>query len=484
MKLNQLIANAPAFTIDHLMVDSRETLKNSIFFCLSGLMHNGHDFIDMAIDHGAVAIVHSEPLKNTRPTIYYHQVQDPLATLNDFAERFYGSPSNSLYIFGVTGTNGKSTIAYTIHNLLNSHHTSGYIGTIAIEYGKHRLPPLLTTPDIVPLHEMMADMVKAGTTTLALEVSSHGLEQNRVGSVGFDTVIFTNLTHDHLDFHGTMENYFESKKKLFTMVGPNQTAIINVDDPYGVRLLHETRARVLTYGIEDEADYRASDIQLHPESTDFTLHTPVGRYHVTTNLVAMFNVYNLLAIIAALHQYGMELSDIIDKVAEVRQVDGRMEKIRCGQPFQVIVDYAHTPDGFEKAFAYAKAITPKSGKILTVFGSAGQRDVKKRPILGQIASQYSETVILTEEDPRSEDPLAICADIAKGITGKYLTIENRYDAIEQAIQLANRNDTIMILGKGDEDYLYREFGKEHWMGDQVAARVILQALVSTQEENQ
>ena len=485
VSLANLFEGAKDLPIERLMMDSRVAAPNSIFFCMKGLKNDGHHFIDMAISNGAICIVHSDPVETFREGIVYIKVENVVDVLNRVADAFYGRPSGKLNVIGVTGTNGKSTIALTIKNILNAYMPTGYIGTISIEYGDVKTLPLLTTPEITQLHEILADMVDKGMKAVSLEVSSQGLEQARVNAVEFDTAIFTNLTHDHLDYHGTMENYFQAKSKLFNLIGPDKTAIINIDDPYGRRLEQACSARVVTYAINTPATYMAKNIEILFDRTTFDLHLYNEVYPVQTNMVAMFNVYNLLAVIAACHENGMPMEVILERCKKIEHVDGRMERIEEGQNFQVIVDYAHTPDGFEKIFKFADDITPKGKRILAVFGAAGKRDTKKRPILGEIADRFCDMIILTEEDPRNELPHAIAEQIAKGITkSNYSIVEDRYDAIRQALEMANEGDTVLILAKGDESYMYREFGREDWIGDDNAVREILREVVLIKEENQ
>ena len=284
----------------------------------------------------------------------------------------------------------------------------------------------------------------------ALEVSSQGLDQHRVDALRFDVAIFTNLTHDHLDYHGNLENYYQAKKKLFSLVKPKGCSIVNIDDPYGARLFSEINTRKYSYSIYNEADYQAKDIILSPLSTKFTLIVSGKEYQLETNFVSEFNLSNLLAVIASLHQNGISIEDMTDYLNKLPQVDGRMEVIQEGQKFNVIVDYAHTPDGFEKIFEFAQSITSPNNKIISVFGSAGKRDSKKRPILGSISDKYCQMIILTEEDPRNESALQIAQEIANGIKeNNYIIVLDRYDAISQALELANTNDTVLILAKGN-----------------------------------
>ncbi|NLC96920.1 MAG: UDP-N-acetylmuramoyl-L-alanyl-D-glutamate--2,6-diaminopimelate ligase [Erysipelotrichaceae bacterium] len=484
VKLSYLFQNAPDIEIKSLMSDSRKKRPDSIFFCVKGMMFDGHRFIDQAIENGAKVIVHSEQIENINPKITYIKVKNVIQAFNSVADAFYDSPSSQLRMFGVTGTNGKSSIASLIRDLLNDYEPCGYIGTIAIEYGNVKLAPLLTTPEVDDLHGILRDMVNADIKACALEVSSIGIEQERVNSIDFDVAIFTNLTHDHLDYHGTMENYFQSKKTFFDRMKINGLIITNVDDPYGIKIVEDAKCKVYTYGIDNEADYQATNLQVMKDRTNFILKCFDKEYKVSTNLVATFNIYNLLAAIAALNTQGIEIEELLPKLVNIKQIDGRMERIDLGQKYNVIVDFAHTPDGISKVCEYAFKITPKGKRIIAVFGSAGKRDTKKRKIFGKIADKYCDMIILTEDDPRDESVHDIANEIASGIENtNYVIIEDRYYAIQQAIELALDNDTILILGKGDEDFMYREFGSEYYQGDDKIAKEIIK-LRLMEEENE
>ena len=271
MKLTELFEQVPDIEIRSLMADSRKKRPDSIFFCEKGMMFDGHRFVEQAIENGAKVIVHSEPIANKHPDITYIRVKDVNSVFNRVADAFYGYPSHRLNMFGVTGTNGKSSTACIIRDILNDYSPTGYIGTISIAYGNVKLPPLLTTPNIDDLHGLLSDMVAAGIKNCALEASSIGIEQGRVDSIDFDAAIFTNLTHDHLDYHGTMENYFAAKKELFDNLKPEAVAITNADDPYGMKIVADCKCPVVTYGIDNDADYRVTKYQLMKDKTVFTL---------------------------------------------------------------------------------------------------------------------------------------------------------------------------------------------------------------------
>lgn len=477
--LNDLIDSAPKIKIDKLFSDSRLSVTNGMFFCVKGLINDGHHYVTQAIENGAKAIIYHDELDTYQDDIYYHQVADVDVSLNELAAKFYHNPSLKLNVFAVTGTNGKTTVASLIKNILSHYENVGYIGTINIDYNNKQFSASHTTPDVIDLQKIMADMVANDVKSLAIEVSSHALEQKRVLALQYDYAIFTNLSHEHLDYHGTMENYFNTKAKLFTDK-KQQLSIINNDDEYGKRLIEQLDSDVITYGINEKADFRAKDITYQSNKTSFTLVYANAEYFVESSLVAQFNVYNLLAAIAALVSYGINIEDILRSVKDLSQISGRVERLEMGQNFEVIVDYAHTPAGFKQILKYAKSIV-KDKKIITVFGSAGKRDISKRKILGKIASEYSDMIILTEDDPRNESVLAISKEIAVGIDSNYVIIENRYDAIYQAIELANSNDIILILGKGNDDFMARQT-RDAYPGDVNVTKEILSEYLNIEGE--
>lgn len=326
-------------------------------------------------------------------------------------------------------------------------------------------------------------MVDAGVEACALEASSIGIEQGRVDSIDFDVCMFTNLTHDHLDYHGTMANYFSAKKQLFDNLKEDAIAVTNVDDEYGLKIVEDCKCKVVTYGIEKEADYRAKDVQLLKDKTKFTLVVNHQEYPIETNLVAKFNIYNLLAVIVSLNMKGLEIEKMIPLLMDLSQIEGRMQRITDGQPFNILIDFAHTPDGIEKVCQYASAITPKGKRIIAITGSAGKRDKIKRPVFGKILDKYCDMIILTEDDPRDENPHEIAEEIATGIEKtNYVMIMDRYAAIRDAIEMAEANDTIIILGKGDEKFIYRENGREPYDGDDTLAHEILKKYYFNKEE--
>lgn len=475
MLLSKLFNGAPDTEAFGIAQDSRKVKEGDIFFCVKGLTTDGHRFAKMAREKGAVCIVHSDPLEEEAGVIYV-KTQDTLAELNRVCDLFYGQPSHKLEVFGVTGTDGKSTTTNIIRDVYEK--PCGYMGTIAVRYGDFSRPANLTTPDPVELHSTLKEMVDCGMEAVSIEVSSQGMDLHRADSVDFDVAVFTKFSAEHLDYHKTMENYFEAKKLLFRHMKPEGVAVLNADDISFEGLAQCASCRCVTYGIEKDADYRAEDLDLYIGGTSFTLVHQGRRYPVRTNLCAGYNIYNLLGAVAAMHQMGMAIEDMLPRLTHISQVDGRMELIDRGQDFTVIVDYAHTPDGYVKFFDYVKKIAD-GHHIYAVFGCSGRRDKSNRKVRGHLAGSYCTTVFLTEEDPRDEKVEDISRMVLEGMEkGNGVMIENRYEAIETAIRTARTGDCVVILGKGDEQYLDYEDGKRFWMGDNVAAATALEKLMA------
>lgn len=473
--------------IASLVIDSRKARDGSLFFAVKGLEADGHSFIPMAIENGATAIVCSDKQDEKKGICYIYK-DDVIGEIGRCSDIFYGKPSKQMKIYGVTGTNGKSTTSCMIQDLsekLNGQ-GCGYMGTIAVRYGSVDEKPSLTTPDAIQINDYMAKMIAAGMKSLAMEVSSHGLALRRTEGIDFDVAVFTNLTWDHLDFHKTMDEYFEAKKSLFTALKANAIAILNRDDSSFDLLKQACKCKVLSYGVREDSDYRIGDVKMNASGTEFVVSLSdnvsakalKNSYTVKTNITAGYNISNLTAAIAALHSQGFDMDDIAKACTDIRQVDGRMERVLNDLGIDLIVDYAHTPDGFEKIFEFAHDVKEFDGKIFAVFGSAGKRDKEKRPVLGKIAGENCDYIVLTEEDPRDE----FAADIAKQIAEhipcqKYEFINDRYEAIKRAIAMASSGDMVLILGKGDEKYLDRGNGKDYWMGDEKAAAEIAAELI-------
>ncbi len=481
MLLSKIIPNAPDIEIKALAYDSRLDLNDSIFFCLKGASFNGHDFVKEAISKGAKVIVYSDDIKLDDNAIYI-KVKSVETTMAYIASKFYDNPSSKLKLIGVTGTNGKTTITSIINDLISNFSSCAYIGTLGINYNDKTIPATLTTPDIISINKYLADFQSNGIKYCAMEVSSIGLEQKRVFALDFDYAIFSNLSHDHLDYHINFDNYLKAKKILFDSLSANKVAIINIDDENALNLITDCKAKVITYGIDKFADFMAMDINCEKDHSTFTLKALGTIQRVRTNLVGRFNIYNLLAAYAMLTSEGYDLNKLINLSAKLNQIKGRMERIDNDHDYNIIIDYAHTPDGLNKVFEYAKKITDSDKKIIAITGSAGRRDKLKRAVFGEILDTNCDMIILTEDDPRDEKVSDICLEIASSIKNhNYVIIESRAEAIVNAMEIINKGDCLLILGKGSEKFMYRNNTKEAYEGDEFFVRRYLKEMENDNE---
>ncbi len=464
MKANELLNTQSQVEISNISNNSREITENGLYFALEGLTVDGHDYIQNAIENGAKTIVHTKEV-DKKDGILYIQVEDMNEAYNEISSKFWGYPANKLKIVGATGTNGKSTTAWILDDILNTVYDSGYIGTIGIKTGSILKPSPFTTLLPHQYNQIFSEMVESGKDFATIEVSSQGLHQHRTDFIKFDYAIMTNLTHDHLDYHHTMENYLDAKAILFRQLKPEGIAVINNDDDASRdHLIKETTGKVVTYGIENESDVWAKDVELLADSSKFTLSYFGQEYPIVTNLVGKFNVYNLLAAIAVALDSGITIEQLQSVVQKLSQVAGRMEIVENDKDLNIIVDYAHTPDGFTQVYNYVKAIT--TGKIISVFGAAGERDFVKRPTLGKIGAEASDYIILTEEDCLGEDPYKIAMEVAAGIVDTpYEYIGDREQAIAKAFSIAEPGDSVVMLSKGQEQFQKRAEGKVPYPGD-------------------
>ncbi len=451
--------------ITNISNDSREIKKNGLFFAIDGNNYDAHEYINQAIENGAVVIYHTKPINQEIANITYIKSNDIEYDFNHKSAMLYNNPVKTMEIIGVTGTNGKSTTAWIVNDLISKKEKSGYIGTIGIKYDQEFISSPYTTLLPNQYNQIFAKMQEKNISSCSIEVSSHGLEQRRIDFLDVDYAIMTNLTHEHLDYHKTMDAYLEAKKKLFTKVKSTGKIILNSDDQISFSQLKEINpSQTITYGVNNQSDVMAKNIILESNQTIFDLCYKGQEIKITTNLKALFNLYNLLGAIAVVLDKGYSLVEIQKYSINIEQVIGRMEVVENNHGLNIIVDYAHTPDGFEKVFEYIEKIN--QGNIISVFGSAGDRDVTKRPILGQIADKYSHHIILTEEDQAYEDPQEIARQVSLGIKStNFEYIEDRVKAIERAYKSAKKGDTIVLLAKGDDKYLMRGNKKDQYVGD-------------------
>lgn len=413
-----------------------------LFFAHRGADFDGNRFIPDAIAAGAVAVV--------------TDLYDPFCSLTqmitpsvnemkiELAKRFYNFPAKKLKMVGITGTNGKTTTSYLVRHLLDD---CSLIGTIEAIVGNHHFPSQLTTPDVIDLQKLLQTMVNAGSKECVMEVSSHALQQKRVAGIGYDIAVFTNLTQDHLDYHHSMENYFLAKEKLFTSLSPKATAILNADCPYHKRI--KTSAKKLTYGIDSPADLRAFDIKCDPESIEFTLVHEKTSVRIVAPMIGKFNIYNCLAAIGVALISKIPLQKIAKRLTSFPPVSGRMQRVPNGLGLHVFIDYAHTADALDVTLKTLKPLC--EGRLFVLFGCGGDRDQDKRAKMGDVASKLADQLMITSDNPRSEDPLSICQTIASGCLGKNYFIEpDRKKAIETLIEMAKPDDCLLIAGKGAE----------------------------------
>ena len=462
--------------VSALAYDSRQIPPGTIFFALRGSTADGHRFIPSAIQAGCSAVV-AEQAPDPDCAVPWIHVRHARTALAQAAAAFYGHPARQLKLCGVTGTNGKTTTSFVLHHLLNSAQVrAGLIGTLFYDLGRERIPATHTTPESLEIHHLLARMVEAGCRACAMEVSSHALDQQRAYGLAFEAAIFTNLTQDHLDYHGTMENYFAAKAKLFEMVAAQGHGhlIINGDDPWGRKLitLHESTGRVIRYGYGVSADYRAVNVRSDLTGTSFELEFKGRSFLVRLPFIGDFNVYNALGALAAAHSLGLNLRETLQHLRKAPQVPGRLERVSEHTRPHVFVDYAHTPDALVNALATLRALKPS--RIITVFGCGGDRDRTKRPKMAAAAEQGSDICILTSDNPRSEDPADIMAEAAQGFTrhARVAKIIDRHQAIQTAIEGAREGDIVLIAGKGHEDYQEIQ-GVRHPFDDRKVARQLL-----------
>lgn len=441
--------------VEALAYDSRTARPGSLFFCVPGSVTDGHRFAKQAIERGAIALCVERALDVDTAQIV---VTDMRRAMPRMAGAFYGRPSDDLLLIGLTGTNGKTTTAYMIESILAAAgYVTGLVGTIETHVAGEVRPGVRTTPESVDLHALFAEMRDRDVTAATLEVTSHGLALHRVEGVRFASAAFTNLTQDHLDFHRDMEDYFVAKRSLFVS-GRVARAAMNIDDPYGRRLLEESEVPSIGFGSSGAADVRAEDVRVTQWGNEFLISTPVGEFKVATSLVGAFNVSNSLAACAACLQAGIGLEAIEAGLLALKAVPGRFEPVDAGQDFTVVVDYAHTPDSLENLLREARRLADnQGGRVVSVFGCGGDRDRGKRPLMGAIAARGADVVVVTSDNPRSEPPGEIIDQVVEGLiaertSGPDAVIEDRRGAVREALSRARPHDVVVIAGKGHETY--------------------------------
>jgi len=466
MQLKELVKQFPVLRVEGpldreiagIVYDSRRVTPGMVFVAIPGAHVDGHDFINTAIDRGAAAII-CERNGFSSPRATKIKVADVRETMARAAASYYQHPSTKLQIIGVTGTNGKTTVAFMVKEILEAAGIkTGLLGTVRYEIGDRIIPAARTTPESLEVQQMMAQMVLSGCKACVMEVSSHALEQKRIAGIDFDVAIFTNLTQDHLDYHGTMENYFAAKQKLFTKTANGSkrgSVVINIDDASGVRLVKETDVEVkLTYGIRSAASLRATKVQLGADVTSFTVEAPEKSFACKLPLIGRHNIYNALAAAGAGFALGIETKKIQAALGNMTPVPGRLESVSAGQKFAVFVDYAHTDDALHNVLTTLREVT--KGRLLLLFGCGGNRDSGKRPKMGRVAAEFADFTIITSDNPRNEQPEKIAAQIEEGfrsVKPRDYTVElDRKRAIIEIISRAKAGDTVLLAGKGHETY--------------------------------
>jgi UDP-N-acetylmuramoyl-L-alanyl-D-glutamate--2,6-diaminopimelate ligase len=479
MKLSELIQSVQPLAVegplDHeitgISYDSRRVMPGNLFVAVRGERTDGHRYVEQAIDRGAAAVMLEED-GGLNPRATRIKVTDTRRTMALASARFYEHPSQRLQVVGVTGTNGKTTTAFMVKAILDAAGVrSGLLGTVQYQIGARVIPSARTTPESVDIQSMLSQMLRAGCGAVAMEVSSHALDQHRTDGVDFDVAIFTNLSPEHLDYHLTMENYFEAKCRLFSALGTMQkpgAAVVNVDNVFGRELIARRgpaagqigaagaglggEHAVITYGVTSNAIVRAEDVRVSQQGSYFVAVTPQGRIPVSLPLIGRHNVSNALAALAAGHALGVELGVIERALTQLPPVPGRLEPVAVGQPFRVYVDYAHTAEALRNALITVGELTP--GRLIVVFGCGGDRDRGKRAPMGRAACELADFSILTTDNPRTEDPERILQEIQGGFcasaSAHYQVIAERREAIERALDIARPGDSVLIAGKGHE----------------------------------
>ena len=482
MKLNEILSKVKPLDIigdadvdiKGVNIDSRRIAEGHLFVAVKGTQVDGHTFIPKAIDQGAAAVLCEELPEERSEGVTYVRVESTESAVGPVATMFYGDPSSSLKLVGVTGTNGKTTIATLLYNMFRKMgHKCGLLSTVCNYIEERAVPADHTTPDPIELNRLLAEMVAEGCEYAFMECSSHAVAQQRIGGLKFAGGIFTNLTRDHLDYHKTFENYRDAKKAFFDMLPKGAFAITNADDKNGMVMVQNTKAAVKTYSTRTMADFKAKIIECHFEG----MYLEIDGREVGVQFIGKFNVSNLLAVYGAAVMLGKSPEEVLVVLSTLRSVSGRLEPIRSPQGFTAIVDYAHTPDALENVLSAIHEVLDGKGKVITVCGAGGNRDKGKRPLMAQEAARQSDRVIITSDNPRFEEPQDIINDMLAGLNAqqmkKVVSIVDRREAIRTACLLAQKGDVILIAGKGHEDYQDVK-GVKHHFDDREEVRKIFE----------
>lgn len=482
LKLRDIIANTDGrlingttdIEISVMTIDSRKAEEGVLFIAMVGMTVDAHKFIPSAYEKGTRAVITEHEIENIPEDMTVYQVESARDALAVMAANFYNSPCNELNMIGVTGTNGKTSTTYFIESVLNHiKHKTAVIGTVEIRIGGKKREidfATSTTPDTIELNQMLRIMADEKCDDVIMEVSSHSLELKKVKGIDFKVGIFTNLTQDHLDFHKTMENYCSAKAKLFTMC---EYGVVNADDEWADKIMENATCKIMTYSIEKPSDLQAKNIEYLMDRVHFTVNINEEEVRFELMVPGRFSVYNALAAIGSMLSMGVDVEDIKAGINNIKGVPGRIQNIPNDKGFNVIVDYAHTPDGLENIINAVREFT--KGRIITVFGCGGDRDRTKRPIMGSIVAELSDIPVITSDNPRSEDPYAILKEIEAGVkpvTDQYEMIADRKAAIRKAVEIAEKGDSIIIAGKGHENYQILKDRTIHFDDAEVAAEIL------------
>ena len=440
------------FDVKNISYDSRKVTNGTLFVAVKGKNFDGHDFIDEAIKNGAIAIVKNENSKRN-PGIIEVGVKDTRKTLSKLANNFFNNPSSKIGTIGVTGTNGKTTTTYLINRIFNDCGLkTGSIGTLGFISPTNLISTGFTTPESLELNNFIDKLIKGGVKHVVLEASSHALALNRLDNIIIDTAIYTNLSREHLDFHKDMNEYFSEKLKLFTSLSKNANSIINIDDKYSKRIINNIKSKIITYGFNSKADIYPVSYQMSYSSMEFQISLFNNLYKINTNITGKHNIYNIMASIAACIINNIPIELIIKSLKNIKSIPGRMEFIG-NENNKVFIDYAHTPDAYNNILKLINDIKAKNHKVITLFGCGGDRDKLKRPEMAKISEKYSDKIIVTTDNPRTENIDKIMNDILIGFKEKkHIIIKNRETALIESIKMLNRNSILLVLGKGRETY--------------------------------
>ena len=439
--------------ISEIVCDSRKAVKNSLYIAMKGVAIDGHQFIASAVENGAKTIVCENYPEQITEAVTYIKVRDTSSILGLLASNFYGNPSEKLTLVGITGTNGKTSVSTLLFDIFKKMgYSSVLISTVEYRIGDEVFPSTHTTPDIITLNKILSKAVEQGCQYAFMEVSSHGIHQGRIDGLNFRIAGFTNITHDHLDYHKTFLEYLNTKKRFFDELPQTAVAITNIDDKNGLVMLQNTKAKKKTYAVKTLADYHGKLLEL-----DFNgMLLDFNRKEFWTTLPGKFNVYNLLLVFAIVRELGFEENEILTTISQLKRVNGRFEVLKSQGGIIFVVDYAHTPDALENILDSINEIRTKNERLITIFGCGGDRDREKRPEMGKVATRKSTLAIITSDNPRTEDPAQIIKEIEAGVESqnfsKYITIPDRKEAIKMAIKFAESKDIVLLAGKGHETY--------------------------------